>query len=251
MPRLTKSYVQKALANPPGGDKTFWDDALKGFGLRLQGNAASWVVMYRSQGRLRKLTLAKADRMTPEEARSLAKEKLAEAAQGGEPPESPARRKVAPAPSGGPPSSGSTPSACGACAPTACAAKESKEAAPVPAAALLPAAPPVLATPRVLAAPQALAPQVTTTLPPRDSRPVLGEVSWHRGASGGYADPVSSFSRVWGAVTWAASQAKGFWRRHAPEKPAVGPLDDLDWLADQDSLDAGSRAAGKARASRK
>jgi hypothetical protein len=245
MPRLTKSYVQKALANPPGGDKTFWDDSLKGFGLRLQGNAASWVVMYRSQGRLRKLTLAKADRMTAEEARSLAKEKLAEAAQGGEPPESPARLKVSPAPSGGPPSSNNPVSACGACAPTACAAKEREETAAVPAAALLPAAP------RVLATPQALAHQVTTTLSPRDSRPVLGEVSWHRGASGGYADPVSSFSRVWGAVTWAASQAKGFWRRHAPEKPAVGPLDDLDWLADQDSLDAGSKPSGKARASRK
>lgn len=59
MPKLNATFVN----NLPIGikDKTFWDDSLTGFGLRVQGNTSSWVLMYRNaEGRQRKLTITAA-----------------------------------------------------------------------------------------------------------------------------------------------------------------------------------------------
>jgi len=94
MPRLTKRFVDSVKPDPTGKDVTHWDDSLKGFGLRIQGGgSASWVVMYRTgEGRLRKLTLAKVGTLTPDEARTLAREKLGEVAKGADPS---AERKAA------------------------------------------------------------------------------------------------------------------------------------------------------------
>src|SRR5215831_4909183 len=49
----------KALVLPPGTkDKTFWDDELGGFGLRLRaGGARTWVVQYDLAGKSRRVTL--------------------------------------------------------------------------------------------------------------------------------------------------------------------------------------------------
>jgi integrase len=87
MPRLNKRFVDSKLSSPPAKDVTYWDDTLKGFGLRMQpGGAASWIVMYRTQeARLRKLMIGKLGRLTPDEARSEAKLKLAEVEKGIDP----------------------------------------------------------------------------------------------------------------------------------------------------------------------
>lgn len=87
MPRLNKRFVDSKLSEATAKDVTYWDDSLKGFGLRIQpGGAASWIVMYRTQeARLRKLTIGKVGRLTPDEARSEAKIKLAEVEKGIDP----------------------------------------------------------------------------------------------------------------------------------------------------------------------
>ncbi len=190
------------LLNPPGGDKTFWDDTLKGFGLRLQGNAASWVIMYRSQGRLRKVTLAKADQMPPEMARALAKRKLAEIAQGASLAENSAVQKDVPA------------SGCGACSPGPCSTTEFGETAPVPALSVA---------------------QMPTSAPKLDSRLTLGGVSWHRETPNMFADHVSSFSRVLSAMFWVAAQTKDLFRKQTLRKSRADVVDELDWFAEQPS----------------
>ncbi len=87
MPSLTKRFVDAAKPDPQGRDVTFWDTSLKGFGLRVQpGGAKSFILMYRTrEGRLRKLTVAKVGKLTPDEARSEATIKLGEVEKGGDP----------------------------------------------------------------------------------------------------------------------------------------------------------------------
>lgn len=87
MPRLTKRFVESLRPNASGREATYWDDSLKGFGVRIQsGGAGSWVVMYRThEGRLRKLTVGRVGKLTPDEARKEARQKLAEADRGGDP----------------------------------------------------------------------------------------------------------------------------------------------------------------------
>jgi len=87
MPRLTKRFVDNVRPGPSGKETTYWDDKLKGFGLRIQaGGAGSWIIMYRTyEGRQRKLTLGRIGALTPDEARKEARQKLAEADKGGDP----------------------------------------------------------------------------------------------------------------------------------------------------------------------
>ena len=87
MPKLTKRFVDSLATNPGSKDVTYWDDSLKGFGVRFRsGKLGSWIVMYRTQeGRLRKLTLGRVGKLTPDEARKEARQKLAEADKGGDP----------------------------------------------------------------------------------------------------------------------------------------------------------------------
>lgn len=87
MPRLTKRFVDSVMRRAPEREVTHWDDALRGFGLRVQpGGAAAWVIMYRTrENRLRKLTLGKPSVLTPDQARHEAKLKLADAEKGGDP----------------------------------------------------------------------------------------------------------------------------------------------------------------------
>lgn len=87
MPRLTKRFVDTLLADPSGKEVTYWDDSLKGFGVRFRsGVLGSWIVMYRTQeGRLRKLTLGRVGKLTPDEARKEARQKLAEVDRGLDP----------------------------------------------------------------------------------------------------------------------------------------------------------------------
>lgn len=86
--RITKRAVD-ALA-PTDVEYIAWDDDLTGFGVRVRPSGAkSYVIGYRAgSGRKapwRRLTVGAVGKLTPDEARRLAKAKLGEAATGGDP----------------------------------------------------------------------------------------------------------------------------------------------------------------------
>lgn len=69
-----------------GTEKTYFDDTLKGFGVRVRKDSASYIVMYRNAyGKQRKLTIAKTTQITPQQAREEAKQTLALVVQGEDP----------------------------------------------------------------------------------------------------------------------------------------------------------------------
>lgn len=84
--KLTATTV-KALALPPGVlDKTFFDDDLPAFGLRLRaGGSRTWVVQYKVAGKNRRLQLGLVTALDPSKARSTAKDILAKVRLGGDP----------------------------------------------------------------------------------------------------------------------------------------------------------------------
>ena len=87
MPKLTKRVVD-TLAPTPGASETFaWDSQLKGFGVRLMpSGTGSYILKYRNhEGRQRKLALARIGSITPEEARAIALQRLAEVNRGDDP----------------------------------------------------------------------------------------------------------------------------------------------------------------------
>src|SRR5271167_3210773 len=87
MAHLNKTFVDSVRPDLSGKDVTHFDDSLRGFGLRVRaGGAKTWIVMYRNrEGRLRKLTIGRAGVLTPDEARRLARDKLADATKGADP----------------------------------------------------------------------------------------------------------------------------------------------------------------------
>ncbi len=89
MPRLTKRVVD-AIQPDPGREKFVWDSgdgALKGFGVRVApGGTESYIVYYRTrEGRSRRLVIGRVGVLTPDEARALARDRLKEVEQGGDP----------------------------------------------------------------------------------------------------------------------------------------------------------------------
>src|SRR5262249_61119381 len=85
MPKLTKRFVD--ALKPVDRDTLYRDSELKGFALRAKPSGArTWVVQYRnSGGRTRKLKLGKVGTLTPEEARSEARDALGKVDKGGDP----------------------------------------------------------------------------------------------------------------------------------------------------------------------
>lgn len=83
--KLTKTNVDRIPT--PEKDESYWDTEVTGFGLRVKSSGIkSYLIQYRdSHGRTRKLTLGKHGTLTPDEARKLAKDKLAEVAKGRNP----------------------------------------------------------------------------------------------------------------------------------------------------------------------
>ena len=85
MPKINKRLVD-AIKPDPSAEQWVWDSELKGFGLRVKPTGRkSYLVQYRSQGRTRRLTIGAHGVLTPDEARKLAKQKLAEVSNGADP----------------------------------------------------------------------------------------------------------------------------------------------------------------------
>jgi integrase len=74
--RLNKKSIDAIRS--PSRDQIFWDDTLKGFGLRLNpGGKRTFLIQYRNaQGRSRRVTIGPYGRLTPEEARTKARRLL-------------------------------------------------------------------------------------------------------------------------------------------------------------------------------
>jgi integrase len=75
--RLTASTI-RSLALPPGqNDKTFWDDDVPGFGVRIRaGGSRTWVIQYKIGGKHRRLPLGLVAALDPGKARTTAKDLL-------------------------------------------------------------------------------------------------------------------------------------------------------------------------------
>jgi integrase len=86
--KLTKRAIDTVKPNPTD-DVFLWDDEMPGFGLRIKPSGVrSFIVQYRNgSGASRRMTLGKFGVLTPDEARKMAKQALAEAARGGDPAE--------------------------------------------------------------------------------------------------------------------------------------------------------------------
>jgi hypothetical protein len=88
MMKLTKRNLDCVKPNPTH-DQYLWDDGVPGFGLRAKPSGAkSFFIQYRnSRGSSRRFTLGKFGVLAPDQARKMAKAKLAEVAKGGDPAE--------------------------------------------------------------------------------------------------------------------------------------------------------------------
>jgi len=84
MPKLTKRFVDRTKVG--GTDVTYWDDELRGFGLRVWPTGRRvYIAMTRVKGRLRKVTIGPHGPMTPEKARVKAHQIISEAKAGNDP----------------------------------------------------------------------------------------------------------------------------------------------------------------------
>jgi len=85
VPKLTKRFIEGI--EPEEKERFFWDSEIEGFGLRVfPSGRKSYVVQYRNEvGRTRRLTLGPQGRLTPGEARKLARLRLASVAHGEDP----------------------------------------------------------------------------------------------------------------------------------------------------------------------
>jgi integrase len=88
MPKLTKRTID-ATHPHPDRDVFVWDDELPAYGLRVKPSGAkAFILQYRNRnGRSRRLTIGRYGILTPDAARDLARNALAEVAQGGDPAE--------------------------------------------------------------------------------------------------------------------------------------------------------------------
>lgn len=96
MPKLSKRLIDELIET--GGEKVVFDGKLPGFGVRVKASGvASFLVQYRNAaGRSRRLTLGRYGVLTAEEARTLARQHLADAASGKDPAQSKSAMRAAP-----------------------------------------------------------------------------------------------------------------------------------------------------------
>jgi integrase len=82
---LTAARIE-SIKPPAHGQAEYFDRKVPGFGLRVsQGGRRAWVLLYRHEGRLRRLTLGTYPILSLADARDLAKDKLADAQKGADP----------------------------------------------------------------------------------------------------------------------------------------------------------------------
>src|SRR5262245_51709608 len=86
MPKLTKRLVD-AIKPDSNRDVFAWDGELRGFGLRVKPSGTrTYLIQYRnSEGRSRRLVLGQHGALTPQQARDIARQKLAAVARGEDP----------------------------------------------------------------------------------------------------------------------------------------------------------------------
>ena len=86
LPKITKRIVD-ALSPPAVGEAYTWDTELRGFGIRfLPSGVGTYLIRYRNaRAQARKMVLGRVGTLTPDEARSLARERLAAVAKGEDP----------------------------------------------------------------------------------------------------------------------------------------------------------------------
>ena len=94
MGKLTKRTID-SLTTPSQGDKFYWDEELKGLGIKVYSSGKkSFVFQYRNlSGQTKRLTLGTYGKITPELARDLAKEHAAKIASGHDPVEEKHKKK--------------------------------------------------------------------------------------------------------------------------------------------------------------
>jgi integrase len=95
MPKLTKRYVE---ALPTKIESYFeWDDEVKGFGVRVMPSGTrTYQVQYRKGGRTRRASIGRHGSVTPDQARTRAKELLGLVASGDDPVEEISQHRRAP-----------------------------------------------------------------------------------------------------------------------------------------------------------
>ena len=82
--KITKRMVDQIKAD--GADKFYWDSDLPGFGVRVRGSGRKYyVVQYRVDGRVRRITLGRHGAVSTETARRRAMAAISEAKGGGDP----------------------------------------------------------------------------------------------------------------------------------------------------------------------
>ena len=87
MPKITKRTVDALRPLATARDLFVWDSEMKGFGIRMKpSGAGTYLVQYRNSfGRTRRLAIGKIATLTPDEARDLARHRLAAVAAGADP----------------------------------------------------------------------------------------------------------------------------------------------------------------------
>lgn len=85
--RFTKPAVEALPLPPHGSGKLYWDDALKGFGVKVNaGGSRQWIAQYRTpDGRTPRVTIGRVDAVSLDEARKQARVLLAKAQTGSDP----------------------------------------------------------------------------------------------------------------------------------------------------------------------
>jgi integrase len=87
MPKITKRVIDGLRPDSGGAEVFRWDSELRGFGVRIMpSGVAFYHIQYRTpHGRTRRMAIGRVGVLTPDEARRLAREKLAAAAKGSDP----------------------------------------------------------------------------------------------------------------------------------------------------------------------
>jgi Arm domain-containing DNA-binding protein len=93
--KLTKSSLAALKIAQGKGDQFIWDDDLPGFGIRLRGDTARWVVQYRIGAQQRRESLGDIRKVELEDARKIAKNRFAQAELGTDPAAEKAKARAA------------------------------------------------------------------------------------------------------------------------------------------------------------